>query len=45
MLANGPMWHGQYDLTCKSVEYEFYLGDNIDGSPVRSPLVTLTLSA
>ncbi len=39
------LWHAQYDLTCRSVEYEFYLGDKLDGSPVRSPLLTLTLSA
>jgi Acyl-coenzyme A:6-aminopenicillanic acid acyl-transferase len=39
------LWHAQYDLTFRSVEYEFYLGDKLDGSPVRSPLVTLTFSA
>ena len=39
------LWHGQYDLTCSSVEYEFYLGDNVDGSPLRSPVVIFTLSA
>ena len=38
------LWHGQYDLTDSSVEYEFYLGDKVDGSPRRSPLVTLALS-
>ena len=39
------LWHGQYDLTAGSVEYEFYLGDDVDGSPLRSALVALTLSA
>jgi hypothetical protein len=39
------LWHGQYDLTCSSVEYEFYLGDDVDGSPLRSPSVALRLSA
>jgi hypothetical protein len=39
------LWHGQYDLTCSSVEYEFYLGDYMDGSPLRSPLLIFTLSA
>jgi hypothetical protein len=39
------LWHGQYDLTGCSVEYEFYLGDDADGSPLRSPLAAVTLSA
>jgi hypothetical protein len=39
------LWHAQYDLTAGAVEYEFYLGDDVDGSPRRSSLVAMTLSA
>ena len=39
------LWHGQYDLTGGAVEYEFYLGDDPSGSPRRSPLMAMTLSA
>ena len=39
------LWHGQYDLTGGAVEYEFYLGDDANGSPRRSPLMAMTLSA
>ena len=39
------LWHGQYDLEGRSVEYEFYLGERSDGSPRRSQRVKLTLSA
>jgi len=38
------LWHSQYDLESCSVEYEFYLGDESDGSPRRSPVVTANLS-
>jgi hypothetical protein len=32
-------------MTGGAVEYEFYLGDDVDGSPCRSPSVSVTLSA
>jgi Acyl-coenzyme A:6-aminopenicillanic acid acyl-transferase len=38
------LWHAQYELESRSVGYEFYLGDEVDGAPRRSPLVALTLS-
>jgi hypothetical protein len=38
------LWHNQFDATLPSVEYEFYLGDAVDGSPRRSPRVGVSLS-
>ena len=30
------LWHSQYDITQRQVSFEFYLGDNTDGTPRRS---------
>lgn len=40
---NRTLWHSQSDLETCAVEYEFYLGDEPDGSPRRSPIVRLGL--
>lgn len=32
----GTLWHSQYDIEARSVDFEFYLGDNTDGLPRRS---------
>ncbi len=39
------LWHNQFDLAQRSVGYEFYLGDDEDGSARRSPRCTLSLSS
>jgi Acyl-coenzyme A:6-aminopenicillanic acid acyl-transferase len=39
------LWHNQFDIEARTAEYEFYLGDEADGSPRRSPRVTTSLSA
>ena len=38
------MWQSQYDIEQRSVVFEFYLGDNADGSPRRSPAVEFSLA-
>ena len=30
------LWHSQYDITQRQVSFEFFLGDNTDGTPRRS---------
>jgi Acyl-coenzyme A:6-aminopenicillanic acid acyl-transferase len=30
------LWHSHYDIDARDVTVEFYLGDNVDGSPRRS---------
>ena len=37
------VWHAQYDVESRSIDVEFYLGDNDDGSPRRSGRVNLSL--
>jgi Acyl-coenzyme A:6-aminopenicillanic acid acyl-transferase len=38
------LWHNQFDTVLRSVDYEFYLGDEGDGSPRRSPRLTVALT-
>jgi hypothetical protein len=38
------LWHNEFDTVRRSVDYEFYLGDREDGSPRRSPRLTLSLA-
>jgi hypothetical protein len=38
------LWHSQYDIEHRSATFEFYLGDQADGSPCRSSPVTLQLA-
>ena len=38
------LWHSQYEPDAREVTFEFYLGDEPDGSPRRSEPVTLALN-
>ena len=42
VTRNRTLWHNQFDLEGRSVEYEFYLGD-AQGGPRRSPAITVAL--
>jgi hypothetical protein len=39
------LWHNQFDLDSCRIDYEFYLGDNEDGAPRRSPRFSVSLSS
>jgi hypothetical protein len=38
------LWHNQFDTVLRSADYEFYLGDERDGSPRRSPRMRVSLA-
>ena len=39
------LWHNQFDLESRRVDYEFYLGDSADGTPRRSSRFSVSISS